>query len=161
MLNLLIQIMLSRTLVHHRQIITPTTQTSTYYIAQVHVSYVVAVVIFHYLSSDGKQPGFVGASLGLALLVALGNNNCAVLGFDDGLAEGLALESSLDFDLAELLSPGLALWAGTVQSGLGKVIGGAVGSGFGADVGLIVGLGLGGDVGAELDLSSDLGSVET
>ena len=49
---------------------------------------------------------------------------------------------------------------GTVESGLGEVVGGAVGSGFGADVGLIVGLGLGGDVGAELDLSSDLGSVE-
>jgi hypothetical protein len=42
---------------------------------------------------------------------------------------------------------------------LGEVRG-AVVSGFDADVGLIVGLGLGGDVSAELDLSSDLGSVE-
>jgi hypothetical protein len=32
-----------------------------------------------------------------------------VLSFDDRLAEGPALESSLDFDLADLLSPGLAL----------------------------------------------------
>ena len=108
-----------------------------------------------------SNPGFDGASLGLALSMALETINCAVLGFDDGLTEGPALESSLDFDLAELLSPGLALWAGTVGSGLGKVIGGAVGSGFGADVGLIVGLGLGGDVGAELDLLMDLGSKET
>jgi hypothetical protein len=50
---------------------------------------------------------------------------------------------------------------GTVGSGLGEVVGGAVRSGFGADVGLIIGLGLGGDDGAELDLLSDLGSVET
>jgi hypothetical protein len=50
---------------------------------------------------------------------------------------------------------------GTVGSGLSEVVGGAVRSGFGADIGLIIGLGLGGDVGAVLDLSSDLGSVET
>ena len=36
---------------------TPTTQNSTY-IDQVHVSYVVAVVIFHYVSSDGKRTRF-------------------------------------------------------------------------------------------------------
>jgi hypothetical protein len=59
-----------------------------------------------------NNPGFDGASQGLALSMALGTNNCAVLGFDDGLTEGPALESSLDFDLAELLSPGLAHWAG-------------------------------------------------
>jgi hypothetical protein len=45
---------------------------------------------------------------------------------------------------------------GTVGSGLGEVVGGAVGSGLGADVGLA----LGGDVEAELDLLSDLSSVE-
>jgi hypothetical protein len=56
-----------------------------------------------------NNPDFDGASLGLALSLAQGTNICAVLGFDDGLAEGPALESSLDFDLAELLSPRLAL----------------------------------------------------
>jgi hypothetical protein len=56
-----------------------------------------------------NNPGFDGASLGLALSMALGTSNCAVLGFDDGLAEGSALKSSLDFDVAELFSPGLAL----------------------------------------------------
>jgi hypothetical protein len=72
-------------------------------------------------------------------------------GFDDGPADSLALESSLDFDWAELFEAGLgAERRGTVGSGLGEVVGGAVGSGFGADVGLIVGLGLGGDVGAEV-----------
>ena len=60
-------------------------------------------------------------------------------GFDDGPADSLALESSLDFDWAELF-----------EAGLGAERRGTVGSGFGADVGLIVGLGLGGDVGAEV-----------
>jgi hypothetical protein len=56
-----------------------------------------------------NNPDFDGASLGLALSLAQGTNNCELLGFDDGLAEDPALESTLDFDLAELLSPGWAL----------------------------------------------------
>jgi hypothetical protein len=38
-----------------------------------------------------SNPGFDGASLGLALSMALETINCAVLGFDDGLTEGPAL----------------------------------------------------------------------
>ncbi len=98
-----------------------------------------------------NNPGFDGASLGLALSMAPRTNDCAVLGFDDGPADRPALELSLDFDGAELLEPGLALKReGNVGSAMGKVVGVAVGSGFGADVGFIVGLGLlGGDVDAD------------
>jgi hypothetical protein len=47
-----------------------------------------------------NNPDFDRASLGLALSLVKGTNNCAVLGFDDQIAEGPALESLLDFDLA-------------------------------------------------------------
>ena len=104
-----------------------------------------------------KNPDFDGASLGLALSMAPRTNNCAVLGFDDGRR----WNHRWIFTWRNYCRRAWRCGLGTVGSGLGEFVGGAVGSGFGADVGLIVGLGLGGDVGAELDLSSDLGSVET
>jgi hypothetical protein len=109
-----------------------------------------------------NNQGFDGASQGLALSMALGTNNCAVLGFDaDGLTEGPALESSLDFYLAELLSPGLALWAGDCWIWVGRICWRCCRIWVRRRCWTHCWIGTGGDVGAELDLSSDLGSVET